>query len=524
MFAQLSQITNNLDNKRIPLNSAERAKLSQAKRYPYIGANNVLEYIDEYIFDEKILCIAEDGGSWGANQVCAKIYKEKCWVNNHAHVLTAKPGTILEYLAAYLNYSNLNAYITGTTRGKLTRSKLDSIAIYLPPLNDQIRIAHLLGKVEDLIASRKQHLQQLDDLLKSVFLEMFGDPVRNEKGWTINSLANLGRFKNGMNFGKGESGNMVKCLGVGDFKSRSKIINTESLSLIKLNTMPSEDYFLKNGDLIFVRSNGNRDLVGRCIAVYPNEQKITYSGFCIRLRITEKDIINETYLAHLFRSSSFRKLMLTGGQGANIQNINQQTLSDLPIAVPPPELQKQFVDFIEKVEALNFLYQQSLTKLESLYGVLSQQAFKGELDLSRVPLPAKSAAVEIAKVINHVEFKAEVITFHLPETDLLLPALEDRKLVKNLLCHWLQSYCAQLGNRVFSIEIFMRAVQNRIAEVHPDNDFELSSKEYEYVKDWVFEALAQGRLQQVINITKDSGPDGKPVYGNLIEIKTGVCT
>ena len=185
----LGQITCNLDSKRIPLNGSERAKRSQTKLYPYIGANNVVDYIDDYIFDEKILCVAEDGGSWGKNQICAKIYNEKCWVNNHAHVLIAKTDVILEYLASYLNYANLNPYITGTTRGKLTRKQLDSVEIPLPPIVDQKRIAYLLGKVEGLIAQRKQHLQHLDDLLKSIFLEMFGDPVRNPKNHKISVLA-----------------------------------------------------------------------------------------------------------------------------------------------------------------------------------------------------------------------------------------------------------------------------------------------------------------------------------------------
>jgi len=104
---RLGQITENLDSKRIPLNSIQRAAKSKKKKYPYVGANNILNFIDEYIFDEEILCIAEDGGSWGANQICAVIYNEKCWVNNHAHVLRPKKGTHLAYVKNYLNHANL---------------------------------------------------------------------------------------------------------------------------------------------------------------------------------------------------------------------------------------------------------------------------------------------------------------------------------------------------------------------------------------------------------------------------------
>ncbi|AIQ63043.1 hypothetical protein PSTEL_07945 [Paenibacillus stellifer] len=99
---KLGDITNNLDSKRIPLNERERNKMKREGGYPYIGANGVLSYVDKYIFDETILCIAEDGGSWGYNQQCAFIVDERCWVNNHAHVLTAKKDISLKFLMYYL--------------------------------------------------------------------------------------------------------------------------------------------------------------------------------------------------------------------------------------------------------------------------------------------------------------------------------------------------------------------------------------------------------------------------------------
>lgn len=123
-LVELKTITNNLDNKRIPLNSKQRSEKESKPLHPYIGANNIMGYIDEYIFDEKILCVAEDGGNWGRNEICAKIYNEKCWVNNHAHVLTAKENLILEYLKYFLNFSDLSLFITGATRGKLTKTSL----------------------------------------------------------------------------------------------------------------------------------------------------------------------------------------------------------------------------------------------------------------------------------------------------------------------------------------------------------------------------------------------------------------
>lgn len=288
----------------------------------------------------------------------------------------------LFYALRSATYGGSNQAVMGKTLNLLS---LAEIEIPFPPLDDQIRIAHLLGKVEGLIAQRKQHLQQLDDLLKSVFLNMFGDPVRNDKGWATGSLSSYGSFKNGLNFGRGENGATVRYLGVGDFKSKATLHDINDLAFIDLNELPSANYFLQNGDLLFVRSNGNRELVGRCMAVYPGPEKVTYSGFCIRYRILDP-AIQSTYITHLFRSVSFRRVLFQGGQGANIQNTNQQILSDLRIPLPSDELQSQFDAVVTKIESLKSLFEQCLADLEVLYGSLSQQAVKGELDLCGVNL------------------------------------------------------------------------------------------------------------------------------------------
>lgn len=395
---------------------------------------------------------------------------------------------------------------TGIINLKLDRY-LDS-EIPLPPLDDQVRIAHLLGKVEGLIAQRKLHLQQLDELVKSLFLEMFGDPVRNEKGWDLDSLANFGTFKNGLNYGKGESGVQVRCLGVGDFKALSKIADVSGLSTVTLDSAPPDNYLLRNGDLVFVRSNGNRDLVGRCIAIYPNGEKVAFSGFCIRLRI-ENPALDSTYVTHLFRASSFRRALLPGGQGANIQNINQKNLSELAIPIPSPELQRQFSSAIEKVESLKTRYQHSLTDLESLYGALSQQAFKGKLDLSRVLLPKEVtepmpvvASILIAEAITSTELVGQ-------SEQLAEPLARDE-----LLARWFRQYLANIppANGLRSAHMLEDAWQAlQTAPLHAEVEGEeaeeeeedespmLSLADYDVLKTLVFKALDVGQLLQTFD-------------------------
>lgn len=254
----------------------------------------------------------------------------------------------------------------------LNKSQFSDIEIPLPPLDEQRRIAAVLDKISGLIAKRREQLDKLDELVKARFVEMFGDPVSNPKGWNIIRLSELGDCKNGMNFHTDDSGVEIHCLGVGDFKNLSSISDTAKLPIITLNEMPTNDYLLKNGDIVFVRSNGNKALVGRSVIVYPDDTPTTFSGFCIRFRI-QNPIILPQYLLSVLKTASMRKQMT--GRGANIQNLNQKILSELKIPVSPLPYQEEYIDFTIKIDKSKLTIQQSLDKLEVLKKALMQQYF-----------------------------------------------------------------------------------------------------------------------------------------------------
>ena len=183
---------------------------------------------------------------------------------------------------------------------------------------------------------------------------MFGDPVINPKKWKVKPLVEMGKCKNGMNFHYDDTGVEINCLGVGDFKDLSIINETKCLPKVTLNEMPSEEYLLKDDDIVFVRSNGNKSLVGRSVAVYPHEVPTTFSGFCIRFRNEDNGII-VPYLLRVLKAESMRVKM--AGRGANIQNLNQQILSTLLIPIPPIELQNEFAQFVQQVDKLKFEFE-----------------------------------------------------------------------------------------------------------------------------------------------------------------------
>lgn len=266
----------------------------------------------------------------------------------------------------------------GATMKHIVKRDFDATEIPYPSKHEQIEIANNLKRIENIIELRSNELQLLDELIKARFVEMFGDPVQNEKGWKTKPLLDMGNCKNGMNFHYDDCGVEINCLGVGDFKDLSVIENTEILPMVSLNEMPSEEYLLKDDDIVFVRSNGNKALVGRSLAVYPGDVPTAFSGFCIRYR-KHDDEVTVPYLLRVLKAESIRLKM--AGRGANIQNLNQQILETLIIPVPPKELQLEFVAFVHQVDkskllSLIKLLEQLITYLYNVFIIYRQD--KGE--------------------------------------------------------------------------------------------------------------------------------------------------
>ena len=245
------------------------------------------------------------------------------------------------------NTKYLNSLGRGATFKEISKQIVSSIEINVPNVKEQEDAVNVLEQVSDIIHSRKQELQMLDDLIRARFVEMFGDPGCNEKGWPTKPLLSMGFCKNGMNFHYDDSGVELNCLGVGDFKDYSIIADTATLPTVSLNEMPSPEYLLQDDDIVFVRSNGNKKMVGRSVAVYPGSVPTTFSGFCIRFRRND-DLVITPYLLRVLKAESMRQKMY--GRGANIQNLNQHTLSSLYIPVPPKTMQEEFATFVAQVD------------------------------------------------------------------------------------------------------------------------------------------------------------------------------
>ena len=279
-----------------------------------------------------------------------------------------------EFLYYYLRYNNdeLNRRGNGVTFKEISKKIVEQFPVIVPSLEEQKGIASELDAIQAMIDGYKAQIMDLDELIESIFNKTFGDISINDMNWEITSMGKLGNFKNGLNYEKGEKGKVLKFIGVGDFQNNKYLSSSSILSTIELESI-SEEYLLKDEDIVFVRSNGNKNLVGRCLEVFPNGIEVTYSGFCIRFRKTA-NIINK-YLLSVLTDSSFKKTHILKSNGIGIQNINQKLLSNLPIPIPPIELQKKFESQVDSINTQKALLWEQLKDAEQLMAERMQYYF-----------------------------------------------------------------------------------------------------------------------------------------------------
>jgi len=300
----------------------------------------------------------------------------------------------IPYLEKYLRSPHARALYASKMQGAVARrrslKKDDFLAlkIHFPQFSDQIRIATLLKNVESLIAKRKKSIEDLDKLLKSTFQEMFGDPVKNKMGWDKKPLNEfIVSCRNGLSPSKsGTVKGKVFILSAITGKSFREIYKEAFFNNVL------EKYFPKKNDFLVCRGNGNINLVGRGFFFNGESSDILFPDTIISLTIDiekiEKSYLEQIWQNHLLRSQIESNARTTNGT----YKINQSVINKIMLVCPPLKLQNQFAKIVEKVKSIKERYHNSLADLESLYGTFSQKAFKGELDLSRVPLEKEAEA------------------------------------------------------------------------------------------------------------------------------------
>jgi|GEM_PF-604865 len=326
-----------------------------------------------------------------------------------AKALTVK-NSLADYKYLYYYFKTLRLADAGYSRHF---KFLKNVSIPLPEnFDDQIRIATVLTRAEKLIAKRKESIKALDEFLKSTFLEMFGDPVRNEKGWNRDKIGKAVQVQGGYAFKSNDllSTGIVRIVKIANVHFENLI--WDDITYVPDHFLMEQDKFsLSEGDILLALTRPvikSLDVV-KTATVRKHDLPCLLNQRVARF-IFNETIINKTFFLHYCYTSFFKNKVDSLCPPGLQPNISTTQIENIPLYYPPLNLQNKFSAVVDKVESLKLKFVQSLTELENLYGSLSQRAFKGELDLSRVPVKKD---IEMTKSIiagkSNIDADIEVI-------------------------------------------------------------------------------------------------------------------
>ena len=348
-----------LDSRRIPITASDR----MSGPYPYYGANGVQDYVADYIFDDELVLLAEDGGNFGSKtRPIAYRVSGKCWVNNHAHVLKPMASMDVDYLCYSLMFYDTGELVNGATRQKLTQTAMRKMLIPQRSLQEQKRIVCELSKVQSIISARQQQLQKLDELVKARFVEMFGDPILNQKGFPVYRMDEVVEFQGGSqpdkkHFEYEPTEDNIRLIQIRDYKT-DKYITYIPKSMAKRFCTADDIMIGRYGPPIFQILQGIEGSFN--VALMKATPKIWNREFV-------RQFLKQDCLLEYLEGLSKR----TAGQ----DGIQMDKLKAYPFPVPPIELQEEFECFIKQTDKSKLAIQQSLDKLETLKKSLMQKYF-----------------------------------------------------------------------------------------------------------------------------------------------------
>lgn len=371
-MAKLGDVCEILDNRRVPITASKR----EAGPYPYYGANGIQDYVADYIFDDELVLLAEDGGNFGSKEKpIAYRVSGKCWVNNHAHVLKPKPGLDVDFLCYSLMFYDVSGLVNGATRQKLTQADMRKMEIEVPPLDEQRRIVSILDKVTNLIAQRRAQLDKLDLLVKSRFVEMFGDPVLNPMNWPSVPLSDMADIVSGITKGrKTKEHNLIDVPYMAVSNVKAGYIDWTTVKTIAATQSEIDQYRLLPDDVLMTEG-GDPDKLGRGAIIKKPLENCIHQNHIFRVRLDETKILPVYFAEYLQHQKSKQYFLRCAKQTTGIASINMTQLKGLPTLVPPTEMQLAFNKKIEQVNNVKVATEQSLSKLEIFKKALMQQYF-----------------------------------------------------------------------------------------------------------------------------------------------------
>ena len=299
--------------------------------------------------------------------------------SNDCFIVVPKNGRA-EDAKFYHHYLKTNSYLLeagfrGASLKHISKSYLSSLPLPTVPDATKRRVVEILDKADGIRRKRAQVAELTDKLLKSIFLEMFGDPGQNPHRWPVMTIGDLAQSTQYGASAKAGADGEYPILRMNNLTYDGQV-DFRDMKYIDLSSKEIDKYTVIRGDVLFNRTN-SADLVGKT-AVYQGEERLAFAGYLIRLR-TNKHAVPDYISA--FLNSSYGKATLRGMCRSIIgmANINAKELRSITIPVPPIALQRQYQQRLEAISKMSASFRNAINESEELFLSLSQRAFRGEL-------------------------------------------------------------------------------------------------------------------------------------------------
>ena len=341
-YLRLKDACEILDSLRVPVTASNREK----GKYPYYGANGIQDYISDYIFDDELVLLAEDGGNFGSKEKpIAYRVSGKCWVNNHAHVLKPKQGLDVDYLCYSLMFYKVDGMVNGATRQKLTQTAMKEMKIPMRNMGKQLQIVDELNRTVNVKEHRKQQLKLLDELMKARFVEMFGDCNNLISMEDVCSIITDGthqppKFQ--------ESG--IPFILVSNLSNNTITYNTEKYISEETYSALYKRTPIEIGDLLLstVGSYGHP-------AVVTEDTRFLFQRHIAYLK-PKREIVNSFYLHSALLAPDGQRQIEEKIKGIAQKTLNLSEIRKIMIPVPEIEEQNQFADFVKRIDKSKVIF------------------------------------------------------------------------------------------------------------------------------------------------------------------------
>ena len=328
-----------LDSRRIPITASNRKE----GPYPYYGANGIQDYVDDYIFDDELVLLAEDGGNFGSKErPIAYRVSGKCWVNNHAHVLKPKDGMNVDYLCYSLMFYDTEKLVNGATRQKLTQAMMRKILIPKRSISEQKKIVDTLNTIQNSIAKQTKRIKLLDNLIKARFVEMFKDCIESVKLEQVVTSIKTGKL----------DANVEKKDGKYPF--------------FTCDAIPKRiDDYAFDAEAILISGNGSR--VGH-VHYYKGKFNAYQRTYVL------SDFRHDIDLSYLktYLENELRPYIARNKKGSAVPYITLPMLQNFKLPFPPLEKQKEFATFVAQIDKSKFALQNNIKSLMNLWYNINQ--------------------------------------------------------------------------------------------------------------------------------------------------------